>query len=260
MLPRIERFERPFVVTTAVYVIFDRSSYGPDGTIWGGEILVANADSFDRAGMLFPVRLPGGEAAVRQPWRMACAWLSVTGDGGTPVIPSALCGEVSQADWEAVAELARSGVASPITTSAARLFDAIAAICGICAWDSREGEAATELERVVRREEPGAYPLELIDGGEGGALILDPRCTVLALVDDLVEGAAIEDVAGRFHNTLAAATAAACANVAERHGLQQVVLFGSVFQNRLLLERTTERLCGIGLNVSDGQAVAATAR
>ncbi len=89
----------------AVGAIFDGSGYGGDGTVWGGEILAGDLRSFERAGMLFPVRLPGGDAAVREPWRMACAWLAPPARTRRPPFPAGLAGEVDAARWEAVAEL-----------------------------------------------------------------------------------------------------------------------------------------------------------
>ena len=114
----------------AVGAIFDGTGYGPDGTVWGGELLVGGCEGFERAGMLWPVRLPGGAAAIREPWRMACAWLAAASGEYRPGIPPALADSVDPARWDEVCELVRTGVASPLTTSAGRLFDAVAAICG----------------------------------------------------------------------------------------------------------------------------------
>ena len=103
--------------------------YGTDGTVWGGELLYGDLRGFERVGHLHPVRMPGGEQAIREPWRMACAWL-VEALGECPRVPAALAASVEPRRWEAVAELARGGLASPLTTSAGRLFDAVAALCG----------------------------------------------------------------------------------------------------------------------------------
>ncbi|HEX4760947.1 MAG TPA: carbamoyltransferase HypF [Thermoleophilaceae bacterium] len=243
----------------AVGAIFDGAGYGGDGTVWGGELLVGDLQGFERAGSLWQVRLPGGDAAAREPWRMACAWLVESFDGvAEPPVPL-----VDSDRWHAVAELCRSGVASPLTTSAGRLFDAVAALCGLRTEVNYEGQAAAELEAVARLDERGAYELPE----------LDARVAIRSLVADLEAGEPPEVVSARFHNGLATATAGACARLADARGLGTVVLSGGVFQNRLLLERTAASLEAAGLEVlvprrlppndggiSYGQAAVAAAR
>jgi hydrogenase maturation protein HypF len=227
----------------AVGVIFDGTGYGLDGTIWGGELLVGGLTGFERAGLLRPVRLPGGERAIEEPWRMACAWLvGAEAEGREP--PGPLARLVDAARWQDVAALARRGVASPLTSSVGRLIDAVSALCGVRARVNYEGQAAVELESVADRGERGSYPLPVTDDEP---LLLDARPTVLAVVGDLGAGPAL--VSARFHNSLARAAAAACLRIAERAGLDTAVLSGGVFQNRLLLERTAERLSAAGLRV-----------
>jgi hydrogenase maturation protein HypF len=231
-------------VGPAVGVIFDGSGYGEDGTVWGGELLVGGLADFERVGLLFPVRLPGGDAAVRQPWRMACAWLTAAlGEG--PALPAGLRGRVPHTPWRQVADLAASGTASPITTSAGRLFDAVAALCGIRTEVNYEGQAAVELEAAADPAEPRAYPLPVT----GEPLILDARATIRAIVRDLERGVPVSSVSARFHNALAHATAMACRTAAERAGISTVVLSGGVFQNRTLLTRTRASLEVDGLRV-----------
>jgi hydrogenase maturation protein HypF len=166
--------------------------------------------------------MPGGEAAIRQPWRMACAWLVAA---GLPV-PEA---------WAQVAELARTGLASPVTSSVGRLFDAVAALCGVRQTINYEGQAAVELEAACDPAERGAYPMPGLDARE----------TVRAVVEDLEAGVEVPVVAARFHNALARATAQACASVGEG----TVVLSGGVFANRRLLTQTRALLEEAGLRV-----------
>ena len=227
----------------AVGAIFDGSGYGPDGTVWGGELLAGALDGFERAGHLLPVRLPGGDQAVRQPWRMACAWLVAAGaDTGAP--PPALAGAVDAARWRAVASLARGGVAAPVTTSAGRLFDAVAALCGVRATVTYEGQAAAELEAVCDPHERGAYPLPAGDG-----TLLDARETILAVARDAAAGVPAGVISARFHRALADATARACVEIASRFGTEVVALSGGVFQNVRLLAGTSARLEAAGLRV-----------
>ena len=220
----------------AAGAIFDGSGYGSDGTIWGGELLLGDLASFERAGMLLPVRLPGGERAIRQPWRMACAWLAELG------VEEPLAG-VDPDAWARVRELARSGLASPVTTSIGRLFDAVAALCGVRSEVAYEGQAAVELEACCDAAERGRYPFGI--GERDGALVLDPRETLAAIRLDLARKVEVGVVAARFHSAVAHVTAEALARV----GSETVVLGGGVFQNRRLLEQTSAQLAGAGLRV-----------
>jgi hydrogenase maturation protein HypF len=215
----------------AVGAIYDGTGHGTDGTAWGGEILVGDLRSFDRIGHLPPVRLPGGDRAVREPWRMACAWL-VAVRGEIPAIPPALRRCVAPERWDAVARMAVRGVASPETTSMGRLFDAVAALCGVRPVVTYEGQAAIELEALADVAEPGSYPV-------------DPCELVTAVAADACSGVPVGVVAARFHRAVADWTAAACAAA----GLEHVVLSGGVFQNRLLLTWTAERLEALGHTV-----------
>jgi hydrogenase maturation protein HypF len=241
------------VTGDAVGAIYDGTGLGPDRTVWGGEILVGGIAGYERAGLLFPVRLPGGDAAARQPWRMACAWLVAALEVDEPPIPRALGDSVTAGDWQAATRLCATGVNSPLTTSAGRLFDAVAAICGVRARVTYEGQAAAELEGISAVDERGAYPMPLIEPGTAsdgdGAAIIDARETVRALALDLERGAGPEIAGARFHNALANATARALAAEAERRDVHTAVLSGGVFQNRLLVERTSDRLRAAGLAV-----------
>ena len=146
-------------------VAFDGLGYGTDGTIWGGELLVADLEGFRRAGHLEVVAMPGGTAAIKEPWRMAAAWLDAAFAGQVPA-GLAVAGR-NRDRWEQVVGLARSGTASPVTSSAGRLFDAVAAILGVRDSVNYEGQAAVELEQLADPAETAAYPAE-IDKGDGG--------------------------------------------------------------------------------------------
>ena len=174
----------------AIGAIYDGTGYGPDGAVWGGELLAGGLDGFERAGHLWPVRLPGGDRAVRQPWRMACAWL-VEVQGAAP---SPLPG-IEPRTWHAVAELARTGLAAPLTTSMGRLFDAVAALCGLRTEVSYEGQAAVELEAISDRSERGAYPLDVAGG------VLDARGTIAAVALQVAAG--VRRVADRARASIA---------------------------------------------------------
>jgi hydrogenase maturation protein HypF len=226
----------------AIGAIYDGAGLGTDGTIWGGEILAGDLAGFERVAHLWPVRLPGGDRAARQPWRMACAWLTEA-QGTIPALPAVLAGRVESRSWRAVSELSRTGVASPVTTSAGRLFDAVAALCGLRAEINYEGQAAIELEAACDPTERGAYELPR------ARRALDARPLILAAAADVAAGVPTGVVAARFHHGLADATAEACARAAHARGIGTAVLSGGAFQNRRLLERTASRLRDAGLRV-----------
>ncbi|MGA2011966.1 MAG: carbamoyltransferase HypF [Solirubrobacteraceae bacterium] len=239
----------------AVGAIFDGTGYGPDATVWGGELLVGGLTACQRAGRLWPVRMPGGAAAVRQPWRMACAWLAAAFGEPRPV-PARLAGVVDPGRWDAVSRIAASAEVSPLTSSMGRLFDAVGALCGLAVEAAYEGQPAVELEAAAWRAaggrgggggEPGAYAVELV--GDAGGLVLDPRRAVRAIAADLEAGAGADVVAARFHAGLAAVTVAALARIAGERGLETVVLSGGVFQNRMLLEAVATGCAAAGLRV-----------
>ena len=254
----------------AVGAIYDGTGFGEDGTVWGGELLTGGLHGFERAGSLWPVRMPGGAQAIREPWRMACAWLSEAFDEPRP-LPRSLERLVGPDHWNRVAQLGASRIASPTTTSMGRLFDAVAALCGISPRASYEGQAAVELEAVAVSGERGSYELEIVE--TQGRTLLDARETIRCVARDLDAGVEPGVISARFHGTVAGATASACAALAEARSLDAVVLSGGVFQNRRLLEGVSERLEGLGLRtllprqlppndggISYGQAAIAAAK
>jgi hydrogenase maturation protein HypF len=248
-------------------VAFDGLGFGPDGTLWGGELLVADLRGFERVGHLAPVPMPGGAAAVRQPWRMAAAYLdAVYGDD----LPDLAVAGRHRDRWPAVVAMARSGTNAPRTSSVGRLFDAVAAILGLRDAVTYEGQAAVELEQRVDRDERAAYPVPV---DESGLLSGAGAALVVAVVEDLSRGVHIGRIAARFHNGLAAAVVDAVGVLSERTGLTTVALSGGVFQNVVLLERVVSGLGRAGVRVLThgrvppgdggiclGQAVVAAAR
>jgi hydrogenase maturation protein HypF len=252
----------------AIGVSFDGLGYGLDGTIWGGEFLVADLGGFQRAGHFEAVPMPGGTAAIKQPWRMAAAYLQAAyGEA----LPQDLAVRVrNQRQWQAIMGLLRTRVNSPSTSSVGRLFDAVAAIIGVRDVIHYEGQAAVELEQWADETEQGNYGIA-VDGScpyrvRGSAL-------VRAVVEDLRSGTAPATVTARFHNTLVRGIVEVCTAIRTDTGLSVVALSGGVFQNLLLLERTMNGLAACGFRIltharvptndggiSFGQAVIAAAR
>jgi hydrogenase maturation protein HypF len=223
-------------------VAFDGTGYGTDGTIWGGEFLIADLAGFTRGGHLAPVPMPGGATAIRQPWRMAAAYLHQAGFD----VAGLGVARRNAARWDAIVSMARRQVNAPLTSSAGRLFDAIAAILDVRDEISYEGQAAIELEQRADPAEAGAYRA----GIESGAPFRANGCDLIgAAVEDLRAGVPTELIAARFHNGIAALILDGCVMLRERHGLNTVALSGGVFQNLLLLGRTVTRLDAHGFTV-----------
>ncbi|TMR07702.1 carbamoyltransferase HypF [Nonomuraea turkmeniaca] len=244
-------------------VAFDGLGHGPDGALWGGEFLRADLATYERLGHLTPVPMPAG--AIRQPWRMAAAYLRHDHPGLAVVRRNA-------ASWAGV--LGRAD--APLTSSAARLFDAVSALLGIRDTVTYDGQAAIELEQHADPAETGTYPAAVTLRDlrcAGDLLAVDGGDLVRAAAEDLTAGVPTPVIAGRFHNGVADAIARACQTLRQATGLSAVALSGSVFQNALLLEGTVERLRAAGFRVlrhirvpphdgglSLGQAAVAAAR
>ncbi|MDD5640088.1 MAG: carbamoyltransferase HypF [Syntrophales bacterium] len=228
-------------------VALDGTGYGPDGTIWGGEILVADLEDYTRAGHLAPVRLPGGDAAVRRPARMAAAYLRAAYGDDYGEVAEGLGLTFDSLEESVLQRQLASGLNSPLTSSAGRLCDAVAAALGVCRERTYEGQPAVELEMAAAPEEEGFYPVPLPSQGE--TLVLDTPALFKEVVEDYRRGAGVPEVAARFHNSLARLLAAACKTVRERTGLNLAALSGGVFQNPLIFTKLRRGLEDLGFEV-----------
>jgi hydrogenase maturation protein HypF len=254
-------------------VAFDGFGYGPDGTLWGGELLLCDLVESRRVGRLLPVPLPGGSQSVREPWRMAVAWLDAT--GGDRLVAEEAEHLGFDARWPAVLALCRAP-GTLRTSSVGRLFDAMAVLLGVRQRVSYEGQAAIELEALAATVDPAdvaVLPMEVRRGRDQAPGVLDPRCLLRALVADRHRGVPAPVLAAAFHRSLAESTARLAATLARRHHLDRVALSGGVFQNVLLTEWVVRALEARGLEVlchrqlppndgaiSVGQAAVASAR
>jgi hydrogenase maturation protein HypF len=229
-------------------VIFDGAGYGPDGTVWGGEFLVGGYGRFSRAGHLRTMRLPGGDAAAREPYRMAIALLYELYGNELFNHPFSCLQGVGEGERRLFLRMLERGLNSPVTSSCGRLFDGVAALLGVRQTMSYEGQAAIELEGLAERGAPGGpYPMPVAAGD--GALWLDWGPLVTALLADLLAGRTVADSAATFHLSLAVGTAALCRQIRMQSGLDRVVLSGGVFQNRLLSEEVVSLLAADGFQV-----------
>jgi hydrogenase maturation protein HypF len=230
---------------------FDGTGYGTDGTIWGGELLVADLAGFERVGHLRPLAMPGGAAAIREPWRMALAWLAAAEGIDLAAADRLVPADLDPVHRRAIADLVARG-AGPVTTSMGRLFDAAAALLGVRSVVTYEAQAAIQLEALARgvaRAEAPRYPGTVVVDDIGGVAQLDPRRLLATLRADRDAGTPLALVAAGFHEALGRAVARLAADLAGRRSLDTVVLTGGVFQNARLTEVVGDELRSTGLRV-----------
>lgn len=226
-------------------VAFDGTGYGPDGTAWGGELLLADAASYRRVGTLRPLGLAGGERAIREPWRVALAMLDDAFDGAPPLERLPLFAQVIERDVGNVRRLLQSGLQVTQAHGAGRWFDAVAALVLDRPGASYEAQLAIALEeRAEGAVEPWPFELQQRD-----QLQLDLRPAVRALVEEKLAGVPQATLAARFHETLAAGTAALVRALLLQEGVRPVVLAGGCFANARLTESLLARLSGVAVHL-----------
>ncbi|MFZ4858854.1 MAG: carbamoyltransferase HypF [Desulfuromonadaceae bacterium] len=244
-------------------IIFDGTGYGPDGTIWGGEFLVGGYDGYHRAGHFRPVPMPGGDTAVREPWRMAMAYLYQALGEDVFSINHPVASILPESEQSLFAQMLRRGINSPLTSSCGRLFDAVAALLNIRHVVSYDGQGAIELEALAEladceikspliKDPPGpkggSYSYEIVQDYPQ-PLQLDFSPMFIELLHDIDSNVETSAIAHRFHRTVASTATDICLRIAGSTGLDRIILSGGVFQNRLLSEMIYTALTDPGLQV-----------
>jgi hydrogenase maturation protein HypF len=224
-------------------VAWDGTGLGPDGHVWGGEFLVGDLAGCARAAHLEEVPMPGGEAAVREPWRMAAAFLAVAYGERAPGLALDFVRRLDRAAWRVLTRAMTEGLNAPPTSSAGRLFDAVAALLGVRDRVSFEAQAAVELEALAAATADRLYAVRVEDD------VVRTSDLIRAVVDDLLAGAAPAAIAARFHATLAHVVAEVATRLRARTAIARVALTGGVFQNVRLLRETTAALRASGFRV-----------
>jgi hydrogenase maturation protein HypF len=228
-------------------IIFDGAGLGSDATIWGGEFLVGGYDGFQRAGNFLPVPLAGGDAAVREPWRMALSWLYRSMGEDAFNLDHPVARRLNDTERGIFAAMLERGINAPLTSSCGRLFDAAAAVLNVRHTVSYDGQAAIELEALAETAQgPGAYSFGIAAGERP---VIDFTPLFADILADMAAGAGTAAMAYRFHATVARAAVDVCTRIAGNSGLDRVVLSGGVFQNRLLTEMIYTGLLDRGLQI-----------
>lgn len=233
-------------------VAFDGTGYGDDGTIWGGEFLVADYAGYERAACLLPVPLAGGDAAIREPRRSALAWVAAACGEGDPEARRWIAEAFEPDEEETLVSMMRSGWRAPLTSSAGRLFDAVASLLGLCDRATYEGQAALRLEQAAEanRNAGGSrdlLPFEIDASATPWSVDFRPAIRFLIERRGAPEGPG--RLAEAFHAVLAEATADVCRALRTARGLGRVALSGGCFQNARLLRECVVRLEQDGFDV-----------
>jgi hydrogenase maturation protein HypF len=249
---------------------FDGTGYGPDGTIWGGEVLLAENGRYERAAFLEPLPMPGGAAAIKAPWRMAISYLyQAFGESFRDLdLPFMTAVDRKQADI--LVAMMQQALNAPLTSSMGRLFDGIAALIGLRRSVAFEGQAAMELEMIAAPEVASPYDFGWQASDEGLRIPTAP--IIQGVVTDIRHGQSNAHISRRFHTTLVHLFTDLCSHLHRQTTLDRVVLSGGTFQNAILLEELSRSLAKSGFDVythrlvppndggiSLGQAVAAGA-
>jgi hydrogenase maturation protein HypF len=224
----------------------DGTGYGPDGTVWGGEILRVDEDGFERLGHFRQVPLPGGDKAVKEPWRMAVSYLWSLYPNDIERVCRELLKGADPNKTGIIVRMLERRVNAPLTSSCGRLFDAVSSLAGLRDSVTYEGQAAIELEQAIEPED-GQYEGEV--RREQGSWIVDPFPMVAELVEDVRKSRSPGVIAARFHNGMISLLAAAARKVSAETAINRIALSGGVFQNAYLLQRLEERLAAMGLQV-----------
>jgi hydrogenase maturation protein HypF len=236
---------------TVIGIAFDGTGYGPDGAIWGGEVLRAGYKGFHRLAHLAYVPLPGGDAAVERPYRMALAHLAAAGVDWTDALPPvAAC---PPAERTVLRHQLETGLGCVPTSSMGRLFDAVAALAGVRQTVDYEAQAAIELEGLARdaRDDGRPYLFEVArSAGDGdGTLVADPAPLVRAVAADVLAGVPAAVVGARFHRAVVALVVTLAVDARRGGAGDTVALTGGVFQNALLLSGARQALTRNGFTV-----------
>ncbi|MDQ0497081.1 hydrogenase maturation protein HypF [Paenibacillus brasilensis] len=225
-------------------VAFDGTGLGEDGHVWGGEFFAGDYGGFERMAHFGYVPLPGGDAAVKEPWRMALSYL--LNDEGTE-LPAHWLSTIEPYKRDIVNRQILQRINTPLTSSVGRLFDAVSSLTGLCHYAEYEGQAAIRLERAADRETSRIYPYEV--KAVQGRLEIGAAPLIRELVLEIRDGRSISGISGAFHRTLAAIVGDICIRIRSERGLNEVALSGGVFQNRLLLAFTVDELERNGFRV-----------
>jgi len=221
-------------------ISMDGTGYGTDSAIWGGEFLIADWFGFERKAHLKYIPMPGGEKAIKEPWRMALSWLDRIYGEKFWKLPLKFLKRINQKNAELMLQAGRKGINAPLTSSMGRLFDAVSSLIHLRLEANYEGQPAIELEMIADESEQDAYEFSYLE--EGGKILVEPEPLLRRIVEELGKKESPAKISARFHNGASKMIARVCKQLRERTGINQVALSGGVFQNLWLLSQAKRLL------------------
>jgi hydrogenase maturation protein HypF len=236
-------------------VAFDGTGYGTDGNLWGGEFLIADIEGFERVGHFKYISLPGGETAIKHPWKTAVSCiLDAAGENAWAFLEqTGFIQKYGKDTLEKVMMIARSRELSPLSSGTGRLFDAVSALLGICDRNTFEGEAAMALEAFTQDGTDSQYEVESKE--ENGCTVTNFAPAIIGILSDVGRMITKEIIATKFHNTVTAVIRTMVRQLSREYGLNDVALSGGTFQNLYLLKRTVRLLSSDGMTIFTNQKV-----
>jgi hydrogenase maturation protein HypF len=234
-------------------IALDGTGFGPDGTIWGGELMIADLKSFTRVGHFKQYPLPGAAQAILEPARMALSYLAMDLPKETESLAGRFLPSISAGHRRTLLEMMARQTHAPLTSSAGRLFDAVSVLLGFSGQVSYEGRPAICLQAMADLETDKIYDFDIED--DNGMQIISFSKTIRMIIEDLKQKINPRVIAGIFHNTVAAALVRACVLIRRRHHLSRVALSGGVFQNDLLLKKLISGLRAEGFKFYINESV-----
>ncbi len=231
-------------------VSFDGTGYGPDGSLWGGEFLIAGIDGFERAAHLAYIPLPGGEMAIREPWRLSLSYLKeAAGDEVWKYLgPAGFVERYGKGNIANILRMADIKSFSPLSSGAGRLFDAVSALIGVCDRNTFEGEAAIALESIAEEEIRDDYPVDI---RFQDPITIDFSAAILRILADMERGEREGVISARFHNSVVTSIVRVVRTLSSMHNIMRVVLSGGVFQNMYLLGRVQQYLGDLDVYINE---------
>ena len=214
-------------------VSFDGTGYGTDGNIWGGEFLICDTKTFERFAHFDYVKMPGGDLATEEPWRMTLSYLNHYSIDGT--LNLGCFKNIRENEIEIVNKMLEKNINSPLTSSAGRLFDVIACLLNLCSKQSFDAEGPMRLEVIIDKTEKAYYPFEIVNG------IVRFEKMLNVIIDDISKRSA-SIISAKFHNTIVHIIKDVVNQIKKDTGINKIVLSGGVFQNRFLLEKSIQIL------------------